>query len=80
MRTIQLNIPDTLELDDREAKMMLASKLFENGRLTLGQAAKLAGISKTAFMELLKDYDVSVINHSPSEIEKDAANAKKYSI
>jgi predicted HTH domain antitoxin len=80
MRILQLNIPETLDLDDREAKMMLASKLFERGKLTLGQAAKMVGLSKTVFMELLKDYDVSVINHSPSEIEKDADNAKDYSL
>ena len=59
MKTIQLNIPDTVDLDDREAKMLLASRLYEKGKLTLGQAADLVGLSKRAFMELLSDYDVA---------------------
>ena len=69
-----------MDMDDREAKMMLAARLFEKGKLTPVQAAKMVEISKTVFMELLKDYGVSVINHSPYEIEKDAANAKNYII
>jgi predicted HTH domain antitoxin len=36
-----------------EARLYLAMKLFEIGRLSSGQAAELAGYSKGAFMELL---------------------------
>jgi len=46
MKTIELNIPDTFDLNAREAKMLLASRLYEKGKLTLGQAAELAGLSK----------------------------------
>lgn len=80
MRTIQLNIPDTVDLNDREAKMLLASRLYEKGKLTLGQAAELVGFSKRTFMELLKDYDVSIINYPISELDNDIKNAKDYSL
>lgn len=43
MKTITINIPGTVDVDDNEAKMSLASKLYERGKLTLGQAAELAG-------------------------------------
>ena len=56
MRTITIHIPDTVDLEEKEAKMFLASKLYEKGRLTLGQAAQLVGYSKETFMELLGDY------------------------
>lgn len=79
MKTIQFNIPDTVELEEREAKMLLASRLYEKGKLSLGQAADLVGLSKRAFMELLGDYDVPVINYSPSELDDDIADARKYS-
>lgn len=75
MKTLTINIPDRLELEDKEAKMLLASKLYEKGKLSLGQAAELAGYSKRTFMELLKDYDVSIFNYPSSELEKDAENA-----
>lgn len=80
MKTLTINIPDNLDLEDKEAKMLLASKLFEKGKITLGQAAELAGYSKRTFMELLKDYDVSIFNYSSDELEKDAENAKRYHI
>ncbi len=80
MRTIQLNIPDSVDLNDREAKMLLASRLYEKGKLTLGQAAELVGYSKRTFMELLKDYDVSIINYPISELDNDIKNAKDYSL
>ena len=51
-------------LDEREAKTLLAAKLYEKGSLLLGQAAHLAGYSKRTFMELLGNYEVSVFDYS----------------
>ncbi len=80
MKTIQLNIPDNVDLNDREAKMLLASRLFEKGKMTLGQAAELAGLSKRTFMEILGDYSVSLFNYPISELENDVNNARNYSL
>jgi predicted HTH domain antitoxin len=75
MKTITLNIPDSLDLDEKEAKTMLAAKLYEKGSLSLGQAAELAGYTKRTFMELLGNYGVSIFNYSAEEIISDVANA-----
>lgn len=75
MKTLTLHLPDSLDLDAQEATMLLATRLYEQGRLSLGQAAELAGHSKRAFMELLADYGVSVINHPASDLARDVANA-----
>lgn len=80
MKTLVLNIPETLDLDDKEALMVLAAGLYERGRLSLGQAADLVGISKRSFMEMLSSYGVSVFNYSPEDIDRDIANAKNYNI
>lgn len=80
MRTLTINLPSTLDLGDREAKMALASKLYELGKLTLGQAAELTGYSKETFMELLADYGVSLFNYPPEELDDDMKNAEGYSI
>ena len=45
MKTLTINIPNTADIDDKEARMSLASKLYERGKLPLGQAAELAGYS-----------------------------------
>ena len=76
MKIMTLQIPDNL--DEKEAKTMLAAKLYEKGSLSLGQAAELAGHSKRSFMEVLADYDVSVFNYSEKELEKDILNAQNY--
>ena len=80
MKTLELKIPDNVNLDDREAKMILASRLYKKGRLSLGQAAELAGYSKITFMELLSDYGVEIINYPSEELDNDILNAKNYSI
>jgi len=73
MKNLILNIPEHLNLNEREAKRFLAAKLFEAGKLSLGQAAELAELSKVAFAEILADYEVSLINYPASDIIKDAA-------
>lgn len=79
MKTLSIKIPGTANIDDKEAKMSLASKLYERGKLTLGQAAELAGYSKETFMELLADYGVALINYPAEELEEDIKNAKNHS-
>lgn len=73
MKHLTLNIPDSLNLNERETKRFLAAKMYESGKLSLGQAAELAGLSKIAFSEILADFNVSLINYPPSDISRDAA-------
>ncbi len=75
MKTLVLNIPDALDLDDKEATMLLATKLYEQGKLSLGGAAELAGYSKSTFMELLSKYNVPIFNFDPCELVNDINNA-----
>ena len=39
--------------------------------------ADLVGLSKRAFMELLGDYDVAIVNYPASELDGDIINAYK---
>lgn len=75
MKTITLNLPDNIELDQQEATMILATKLYERGELSSGQAAELAGLSKRTFIELLGSYGVSVFNYPASDLANDVKNA-----
>jgi predicted HTH domain antitoxin len=70
-----LNIPDSVELDDREVAMLLATRLYEKGKLSLGQAAELVGLTKRTFAELLGSYGVSIFNAPVSELSEDVKNA-----
>lgn len=44
---------------DKEARIALAMKYYENGELSSGLAARLAGVSRTEFMFRMKDYGLS---------------------
>ena len=52
MKTLTLQIPDALEMDSREVAALLAAKLYEQGKLSRGQAAELAGWSKRTFKQV----------------------------
>lgn len=75
MKTLTVEIPDNLDLDNRELVMLLATGLYEKGKLSLGEAADLAGLTKRTFAELLHKYNVSIFNHSFSDLSSDVNNA-----
>ncbi|MBI1767978.1 MAG: UPF0175 family protein [Bacteroidetes bacterium] len=72
MQTITISLPEQSGLDPKQTVKFLASKLYEAGKLSLGQAAEMAGLTKVAFAEILSDYGVSIINHPVSEMKRDA--------
>jgi predicted HTH domain antitoxin len=66
---LKVNLPPGLSED--EAKLFLAIKLYEVSRVSLGQAAQLAGYSKRSFMEILGKYQVPVFAYSPEELREE---------
>jgi predicted HTH domain antitoxin len=71
MATTELRIELPQSLSEDEAKLLLAVKLFEVGKVSLGQAAKMAELSKRAFMEILGRYGVPVFNYNPDELRRE---------
>lgn len=75
MKTLTLNIPDGLEIDDNEVSMLVATRLYEQSKLSLGQAAELVGMTKRTFAEILGRYNVSILNYPASYLTRDFENA-----
>lgn len=75
MRTIQLNIPDSVDLKDYDFSMIVTAKLYEDAKLSSGQSAQIVALSKRAFIEILGKYGVSVFSISISDLHSDIANA-----
>ncbi len=50
-----------------EARFLLAAKLFDMGRLTSGQAAKLCGKGRVDFLTSLPRVGVSMVNLRPED-------------
>ena len=68
-------MPDSLDLKDYDFSMIIAAKLYEDGKLSSGQAAQMAGLTKRTFIELIGRYGVSVFSDSISDLHSDIANA-----
>ncbi|PPL02302.1 UPF0175 family protein [Parapedobacter indicus] len=68
MTTITLEVPDSLAEYQKDTIRFIAAKLYESGKLSLGQAAAMAKLTKGTFAELLADYGVSFINYSDSDL------------
>ncbi|PNR96151.1 UPF0175 family protein [Petrotoga olearia] len=75
MKTISINLPDFIDLNEKEVKLLIASKLYEEGKLSIGEAAQLAELSKRAFIEILGSFDVSLFNYNAEELRNDVKNA-----
>jgi predicted HTH domain antitoxin len=74
---ITLTMPEMADLSETDIQIFLAAKLYEAEKLSLGQAADLAGISKRTFAELLGKYGVSLFSQNEAELESDIQNARK---
>lgn len=72
MTTIMLQVPDSLGEQQYDTVRFIAAKLYESGKLSLGQAAEMASLSKRTFAELLSDYNVALLNYPVSEMLSDA--------
>ncbi len=72
-------LPDALRQTrdqfEREAKMAMAVKLFEMGRIPSGIAASLMDLDRVTFLFKLGDYGVSMIQADEDELAADLTNA-----
>jgi predicted HTH domain antitoxin len=54
----------------------MAAELFETGKLSSGQAARLVGMARVAFLSELGRLGVSAIQVEPEELGQDLAAAE----
>ena len=82
-RAVTIEYPDELLLSlkksprefEAEARLLLAVKLYELGRISTGMAARLAGLSRVEFILALDSFALSPIGVEPDELAADVANA-----
>lgn len=85
MNRIVIDCPDELLLAvgarweefEREAKFLLAAKLYELGRLSSGRAARLASMDRVEFLFTLHRVGVAVLDLDAEEFEHDARYARE---
>jgi len=61
----------------REARLLLAAKLYELGRVTSGQAAAFAGMGRVAFLLALADLGTPTADLGPEDADDEIAYARR---
>lgn len=67
-KILKISVPEHIGIDEREARLLLAVELYREARLTLKQAAELAGLCVEDFMRELSRRKVSIINLDDEEL------------
>ena len=73
MSALVVELPESITPE--EARLLLALKLYEEGRLSCGKAAEIAGYSKQTFMELLGKHGIAAVDYPAEELASDLRNA-----
>jgi predicted HTH domain antitoxin len=66
---LEVELPPFFSKD--EARLMMAVKLFETGRLTLGQASKTAGMSRGGFIDELGKLGIPVVDYPVEDLAEE---------
>jgi predicted HTH domain antitoxin len=75
MKSLTVNIPENLDLNENELLVYFASKLYEDGKLSAGQAADFADLSKRTFIEVAGKFGISIFSGSTDDLYNDIKNA-----
>lgn len=74
-------LPQVLKMSDedfcQEARVLLAVKLYELGKVSAGVAAQIAGTDRLSFLELLSRYGVAAINLKDEEVTHEIEAARR---
>lgn len=71
---VLLSLKESREEFEEEARYLLALKLYELGKISSGKAAKIAGLSRLAFLMRLGRYKVSPFQMDLDEILAEAGS------
>jgi prevent-host-death family protein len=66
-----LTVPFDRTVVESGARCALGVHLLEQGVLTLGQAAKIAGMSIEQFLGVLRETGIAVVDYPPDDLEKE---------
>jgi predicted HTH domain antitoxin len=77
---MSINISDEIvqasHLSEAELRQEIAILLFQQGKLTLGHASKLAEIDKPQFQQLLSDRHIPLYSYDVEDYEQELKNLR----
>jgi predicted HTH domain antitoxin len=70
---VLLAVPLGAGLDTREVRLELAARLYDREQISLGMAARIAGLSYSEMIDELGRRGIAVIRLEPGEMERELA-------
>ncbi len=71
----QVTFKRALDISEEDAKLYLAIKLFEEGKVSLEKAAEVAEYKLNTFIEILSRKNIPVVNYPAADLREDILNA-----
>jgi predicted HTH domain antitoxin len=71
---ISVQLPE-MNIKEDEIKLLLAIKLLEEEKVSLGKAAEIAGYTEKTFVEMLVHRGVTPINYTNLDLDTELRNA-----
>jgi len=71
---ISVHLPE-INIEEDEIKLLLAIKLLEEEKVSLGKAAEIAGYTEKTFVELLVNRGVAPIKYANLDLDLELRNA-----
>ncbi|MBD1387744.1 UPF0175 family protein [Mucilaginibacter rigui] len=78
MTTITLQVPDSLGEYQNDTVRFIAAKLYEAGKLSLGQAAEMCGMKKWDFPAVLAQFNVNYFQYTAEDVIADVERISKH--
>jgi predicted HTH domain antitoxin len=75
---LTLTVPDMANLSKTDAQLLFAMKLFEAGKLSLGKAAEVSGLSYRTFYELLIHYGIPIVSMTEEDVKAEIASVDRF--
>jgi len=69
-----LELPD-MNINNEELRLLLAIKLFEEKKVSLGKASEIAGYTEKVFSEILLKRGISPMRYEDVNLKKEIRNA-----
>ena len=71
---ISVQLPE-MNIKEDEIKLLLAIKLLEEEKVSLGKAAEIAGYTEKTFVEMLVHRGVTPIKYNKLDLDRELRNA-----
>ena len=75
MKSVTILIPDSVEVSEQDLKFRVAAHLYEEGKVSSGEGALIAEVSKRFFIENLGKLGVSIFNYGADELLDEIGHA-----